>query len=474
MSDLWMILVLLGVSIVLAVVVFNWWQEKKYRKDVEYRFSHTRTDILDGSQVKEPTSKKQASEKSAEEVEGWMSEPRVRPSVKFEPEFNVGDNAQAKSTSAPTLKNPDSNKQGSETRSVQAATNPSVSKTEPAFTEPAYKAEPSVHEPQYQAADNFSEHKLPSLEQLNTDYASSTDSVRDTNYVNESIPETVSAPVLPVALHTAMDWVGVIDAPLGVMLIELEDLQAEARTFPHHATLWGQQASSATWLDVLAMDTAAMQNQVPLSLVICSLQLADRGGPVDQDTLNRFQKSMETLARALGLTIHWQGGYDPSQQAQLIDAFCIEVDKAVEFHVLANQGMFHATKLRGLAEASGMQLSPEGRFELHNSDGDLEFSVRNYEGKPFSGEMLKTAVMTGVTFQLDIPTTASSLLVFDRMVDLARTMAASLSASLIDVNRKPIGDVQLDKIRQQLNNISNAMAKQGITPGSAHAKRLFS
>jgi FtsZ-interacting cell division protein ZipA len=45
MSDLWMILVLLGVSIVLAVVVFNWWQEKKYRKDVEYRFSHTRTDV---------------------------------------------------------------------------------------------------------------------------------------------------------------------------------------------------------------------------------------------------------------------------------------------------------------------------------------------------------------------------------------------------------------------------------------------
>ncbi|MGQ2966192.1 MAG: cell division protein ZipA C-terminal FtsZ-binding domain-containing protein, partial [Methylophilus sp.] len=59
-------------------------------------------------------------------------------------------------------------------------------------------------------------------------------------------------------------------------------------------------------------------------------------------------------------------------------------------------------------------------------------------------------------------------------VELARNMAASLSASLIDVNRKPIGDPQLDKIRQQLKNISNAMAAQGIVPGSSHAKRLFS
>jgi len=60
------------------------------------------------------------------------------------------------------------------------------------------------------------------------------------------------------------------------------------------------------------------------------------------------------------------------------------------------------------------------------------------------------------------------------MVEIAHNMASSLSASLIDVNRKPIGDVQLDKIRQQLRNISNAMAAQGIIPGSSHAKRLFS
>jgi len=285
---------------------------------------------------------------------------------------------------------------------------------------------------------------------------------------------TVAETGLPNAVHTAMDWVGLIDAPLGVMLAELEDIQAEVRTFPQHATLWAQSSSTGEWQDVLGLDAKAMQDQTPASQVVCSLQLADRGGPVDEETLKRFQKSMETLARALGLTVSWQGGYEPSQQAQSIDAFCIEVDKAVEFHVLAAQGMFHATKLRGLAEACGMQLSEDGRFELYNTAGQLEFSVRNYEGKPFSAEMLKSAVMTGMTFQLDIPTTPNSLQVFDHMVDIARNMAGSLSASLIDVNRKPIGDVQLDKIRQQLRNISNAMGAQGIIPGSSHAKRLFS
>ncbi|AKR43309.1 cell division protein ZipA C-terminal FtsZ-binding domain-containing protein [Methylophilus sp. TWE2] len=454
MSDLWMILVLLGVSIVLAVVVFNWWQEKKYRRDVEYRFSHTRGDVLDteSSSKEKESFKRNAAEKQAvsEEVEGWMSEPRVRQSPKVEPDFSVSQ--------ATSSKKPVGDKNGLNLNK-QPGSNPSSNPDHFGSS-----IQPVVA-PVAEIPSLVAQESIPEVAQL----------PEENEFEPLSAPRVVAEnPALPSAVHTAMDWVGLIDAPLGVMLAELEDMQAEVRTFPQHATLWAQSSISGDWQDVLSLDAKAMQDQTPASQVACSLQLADRGGPVDEETLKRFQKSMETLARALGLTVSWQGGYEPSQQAQSIDAFCIEVDKAVEFHVLANQGMFHATKLRGLAEACGMQLSDEGRFELFNTLGQLEFSVRNYEGKPFSADMLKSAVMTGMTFQLDIPTTPNSLQVFDHMVEIAQNMASSLSGSLIDVNRKPIGDVQLDKIRQQLRNISNAMAAQGIVPGSSHAKRLFS
>lgn len=456
MSDLWMILVLLGVSIVLAVVVFNWWQEKKYRRDVEYRFSHTRGDVLDNessAKTKDPLKKNTADKNPvSEDVEGWMSEPRVRQSPKFEPDFIASEPAPVSKPVADKA-GVNVNKQPGEVRVATPKVEPSIARVPPVTAPVAEIPAPVISHVAPEAIHTFAEEP-------------------------EAVVVAETAPMadarLPVALHTAMDWIGLIDAPLGVMLAELEDMQAEVRTFPQHATLWAQSSLTDEWQDVLGLDAKAMQDQTPVSQVACSLQLADRGGPVDEETLKRFQKSMETLARALGLTVSWQGGYEPSQQAQSIDAFCIEVDKAVEFHVLAAQGMFHATKLRGLAEACGMQLSEDGRFELYNTAGQLEFSVRNYEGKPFSAEMLKSAVMTGMTFQLDIPTTPNSLQVFDHMVDIARNMAGSLSASLIDVNRKPIGDVQLDKIRQQLRNISNAMRAQGIIPGSNHAKRLFS
>ena len=468
MSDLWMILVLLGVGIVLAVVVFNWWQEKKYRRDVEYRFSHTRGDILDqASSSPAVAGKKDLSNTTiqdknplSEEVEGWMSEPRVRNAPKVEPAFSAAEPVKAKNKVATAAASTDKNGLHLTKTVTEAA--PPAARVEPALSATVQ----AVAEVPVAVHSDEDQEDLPVVE-------------LDMPPADEVMPEVTAAPepveaVLPHAVHPAMDWVGLIDAPLGVMLVELEDMQAEVRTFPQHATLWAQSSTTGEWQDVLALDGLGLQSHIPASQVVCSLQLADRGGPVDAETLKRFQKSMETLARALGLTVQWQGGYEPSHQAQSIDAFCIEVDKAVEFHVLANQGMFHATKLRGLAEACGMHISEEGRFELFNAEGQLEFSVRNYEGKPFSTDMLKSAVMTGVTFQLDIPTTPNSLQVFDHMVSIAENMASSLNASLIDVNRKAIGDVQLNKIRQQLKNISNAMAEQGIAPGSSHARRLFS
>lgn len=495
MSDLWMILVLLGVSVVLAVVVFNWWQEKKYRRDVEYRFSQTRVDVLD-NEAPEADGKREPASKVdkhtvSEDMEGWMSEPRVRQTAKFEPSFNLGEPSKqpvAGADISDKAATPASNAEVKTGYTSATATTQALSQSTKPHTAPAQQATPAqrvtsaqMHAQQASPeAATLSRSPLsppPIVSQEPLAFAASPDDDDLEDAVTPEQPQLVEAPqaevAIPPALNIAMDLVGVIAAPLGVASAELEDLQAEIRTFPQHAALWALNGQ-AQWLDLLGLERAALQQQVTMTQVVCGLQLADRGGPVDADTLKRYQKSMDTLARQLGLQVEWQGDHAPAQQAQLIDAFCIEVDKAVEFHVLAGQGMFHATKLRGLAEASGLRLSEQGRFELLNNEGQLEFSVRNYEGKPFSADMLKTAVMTGVTFQLDIPTTPNNVQVFDHMIEVARGMAQSLGGNMIDVNRKPIGDPQLGKIRQQLNTISAAMAEKGILPGSSHAKRLFS
>jgi FtsZ-interacting cell division protein ZipA len=186
---------------------------------------------------------------------------------------------------------------------------------------------------------------------------------------------------------------------------------------------------------------------------------------------------VETIGLDLSTHVEWQGAGDPLNHAVTLDQFCIEVDKTVGFHLLANNGAsFHATKLRGLVEAQGLSLGNDGRFH-HNQKvppHQLEFALKNYEGNPFSAEMLKSSVMHGVTFQLDIPTAKNSAEVFDNMVNIAKSIAKSLDASIVDDNKKVLGDIQLEKIRQQLKVINATMIAKGIIPGSPQALRLFS
>ncbi|HTJ96613.1 MAG TPA: cell division protein ZipA C-terminal FtsZ-binding domain-containing protein, partial [Rhodocyclaceae bacterium] len=60
------------------------------------------------------------------------------------------------------------------------------------------------------------------------------------------------------------------------------------------------------------------------------------------------------------------------------------------------------------------------------------------------------------------------------MVLIAKQMEGSLSGQLVDDNQRPLGEMQIEKIRQQLKVIHSTMVARGIVPGSSIALRLFS
>ena len=79
-----------------------------------------------------------------------------------------------------------------------------------------------------------------------------------------------------------------------------------------------------------------------------------------------------------------------------------------------------------------------------------------------------------MTFRLDIPRVKNCLEAFNHMVLTARQMETSLSARLVDDNHRPLGEPQIEQIRQQLKIIPGKMVARGIPPGSDNALRLFS
>lgn len=252
--------------------------------------------------------------------------------------------------------------------------------------------------------------------------------------------------------------------------------------------LISQSESNKQWILLSEAFNRPKYSQLRVSRVAFSLQLADRAGPVTRNVLNRFQLAAETFGLDINAHIEWQSTGDILAAATALDTFCLDVDKTIGFHLIHGEnGAFTGTKLRGLAEAQGFMLDSNGTFkylitpeklaekpsENHGKTPFL-FTMFNRDNHPFSLEMLRSSVVKGITFQLDIPHITQSSEAFTQMVQVANQMETGLNAVLVDDNNKVLSDIQINRIRHQLKVIHATMLARGIIPGSDCALRLFS
>ncbi|MEZ0236906.1 MAG: cell division protein ZipA C-terminal FtsZ-binding domain-containing protein, partial [Methylophilaceae bacterium] len=109
-----------------------------------------------------------------------------------------------------------------------------------------------------------------------------------------------------------------------------------------------------------------------------------------------------------------------------------------------------------------------------DAEGKTLFTLVSQDQRPFKPETLRTVFYRGVSFQLDVPKVESSSDAFNRMVTFARQLEAALDGVLVDDNQRALGDIEIEKIRQQLKMIHTRMVARFILPGTPSALRLFS
>jgi FtsZ-interacting cell division protein ZipA len=162
-------------------------------------------------------------------------------------------------------------------------------------------------------------------------------------------------------------------------------------------------------------------------------------------------------------------------QAAEIDRFCAAVDLEIGVNLISRGAAFTGTKIRALAEAAGMVLGIDGLFTRYDDAGRAQFSLQNYESTQFSADSVRTLTTHGLTFVLDVPRVDHGERVFMQMTDLARRFADTLQGVLVDDNRQPLSESQLDHIRREFIGKPQAtMSAFGLPAGSPQALRLFS
>jgi FtsZ-interacting cell division protein ZipA len=436
MSDLQIVLVVLGGFIIAGVVVYNWLQERKLRENITDEFIVPQKDVLveefyidaDALVDKEFANDARKSKLIKKLNEDNKIEPRFADEIatdqsdKFDRDKEVGSDASLE-TEPSNLSNRDA-KEALEEASI---TNEAKENT----TEPEIKVE---------------KHILPA----------------------EFEPLVTSA--LPDDVHSQIDLTAFLYATKNIngaaLCTMMQNMLKEVGTL---IMLHGLDQNDQWYLiDDSTSESAAFKQ------IACSLQLADRRGPVSKPVLNKFQFAVETVGLEFNAHVEWQGKGDPAIRAIDLDKFCMDVDQLVSVHLIQGDTPIHGTKFKGLAEANDMKLK-HGKFCYFDSKmpDNAQFILVNADEQPFTVDGLRQNIVRGATFQIEIPKVVNCEEVFTQMVAIAQKMANSLGARMVDDNQKPLGDLQIEKIRQQLKVIHATMVARGVMPGSAGSQRLF-
>ncbi len=440
MSDLKIALIVLGALIIAGVLVYNWLQERKLRDEVSREFIVPQKDVLAD-------------------------------------DFYIDTDAYVEKELAGV-----SDKMKSTTHSI-----PVKIRDEPAMAEPDFAvlddnvltknvlAEPTTQtDVKTFAPNNVPLNKVPQNESAENAFISSTDmqaqSQQESIVKADLLPKTQSIQAnLPSVIHPQIDLTAILYATKNIGITEMQALKTTIADIGLSTMLHGLDGEDK-W-HVLG-ESAPSAN---FKQVACSLQLADRGGPIAKNLLNKFQFAVEDSGLELNAHVEWQGSGDALQRAIELDQFCIEVDQMISVHIAQTDTPIHGTKFKGLAEANGLTLSANGKFQsVSNGKDEPLFVLIDTNNQPFTAENLRTNVLKSVTFQIEIPKVANCEQVFNQMIIMAQKMAASLNARLVDDNQRLLGDLQIEKIRQQLKVIHATMVARGIMPGSPASMRLFS
>ncbi len=205
------------------------------------------------------------------------------------------------------------------------------------------------------------------------------------------------------------------------------------------------------------------------------LQLADRGGAVDPVTLQNFDEAMTNFAAGINAVSQREDVNDAARRGQMIDAFCAESDVEIAVNIIGKSGVtFAATKVRGLAEAQGLEALSTGEFAKKDDYGRLLFVLRN--GNPSESPSIRSdqPYLTQLTFALDVPRTPQAGRVFERMFALALQFADVLHGEVVDDNKKVLTAHGRKLIAETIHGIAGEMQQKGIAPGSSIALRLYS
>ena len=433
MSDITLIILVFCAAVILGVIVYNMYQENKYRQQVREQFGHADKDALLGSKTDFVRDGKPLGGEAAQPV---RTKDVSRPTPKAEaiaqpaaPQAAKNDLFAEKVAAAAAAK-PDAAIEVEEDDFVEPVLQPEAEKGEEAFAFERVDA-PAPSQTRLQGKQKTLLH-LNDLTKLELPW-----------------------------FDPRFDYMAYI------ALSEAQELHAIPRLSSRHRF----QIAGCTMDD--RFQIAEPIPSVYYQGFVIGLQAVSRNGLATTQELEQFGEQVNSFAEKMSGSLLLTDVETFLNVARPLDELCARVDQTIAMH-LVSRGSISGTELRAAVENLGFELGVDGAFRLPNEEGEPLFTLVTLDNTPFTASLLSSQAYRGFSMLFDITHVPAGEKQFNRFMDLAVKLSSTLSLDLVNDKLEELSTQWLKEVRSYVVARQDEMQKVGIEPGGSLAARLFS
>ena len=217
-----------------------------------------------------------------------------------------------------------------------------------------------------------------------------------------------------------------------------------------------------------------LKNGVRYEELRAAVQLANRGGPLNELEFSEFVTGVQRFADAIDGAPEFPDMLETVGMARELDTFAAQCDAQLSINILSDGAPWSANYVQAVASQDGLLLSRDGtRFVKLDAKQNpvfmLQFGDTNFlrDDLTYKGGQM-------ITLVLDVPVADEDILPFRLMCDYAKSLSERIGARVVDDQRRPLPESSLLAIEKQLMTLYAKLEQAGIPAGSPATRRLFS
>lgn len=206
------------------------------------------------------------------------------------------------------------------------------------------------------------------------------------------------------------------------------------------------------------------------------VQLANRHGALNEIEFSEFVMKTQALADALNATPEFPEMRDEVHRARELDQFASTHDAQLGFTLRAVKAAWSPGYVHQYASKLGFVAGAlPGRMVLPGSEpGSAPVLSLLFDTQAALADDPEQSALREISLLLDVAHVPQAEQPYQRMREVARTLAETMDGMVTDDQGQPLADAALDRIGNDLEGLYAALQTRDLAAGTPLARRLFS